>query len=75
MKYHLRLVIFLLKNFLSLLFVFYFSVLRKAFDSFDREKSGSIPTDMVADILRLMGQPFNKKILDELIEEVDADSK
>lgn len=51
-----------------------FSVLRKAFDSFDREKSGSIPTDMVADILRLMGQPFNKKILDELIEEVDADS-
>lgn len=51
------------------------AVLRKAFDSFDREKSGSIPTDMVADILRLMGQPFNKKILDELIEEVDADSK
>ena len=50
------------------------SVLRKAFDSFDREKSGSIPTDMVADILRLMGQPFNKKILDELIDEVDADS-
>lgn len=51
------------------------AVLRKAFDSFDREKSGSIPTDMVADILRLMGQPFNKKILDELIDEVDADSK
>ncbi|EFN77193.1 Troponin C, isoform 3 [Harpegnathos saltator] len=49
------------------------AVLRKAFDSFDREKSGSIPTDMVADILRLMGQPFNKKILDELIDEVDAD--
>ncbi|XP_014240267.1 troponin C-like [Cimex lectularius] len=49
------------------------SVLRKAFDAFDRERSGSIPTDMVSDILRLMGQPFNKKILDELIEEVDAD--
>nr|CAI5855021.1 unnamed protein product [Callosobruchus analis] len=28
---------------------------------------------MVADILRLMGQPFDKKILEELIEEVDAD--
>lgn len=54
---------------------FSFAVLRKAFDSFDRDKSGSIPTDMVADILRLMGQPFNKKILDELIDEVDADSK
>lgn len=49
-------------------------VLRKAFDAFDSSRSGSIPTDMVADILRLMGQPFNKKILDELIEEVDADS-
>ncbi|KAG5327254.1 TNNC3 protein, partial [Pseudoatta argentina] len=50
-----------------------FAVLRKAFDSFDSGKSGSIPTEMVADILRLMGQPFNKKILDELIDEVDAD--
>lgn len=30
---------------------------------------------MVADILRLMGQPFDKKILEELIEEVDEDSK
>jgi len=28
---------------------------------------------MVADILRLMGQPFDKKILEELIEEVDED--
>ncbi|XP_018354934.1 PREDICTED: troponin C-like isoform X1 [Trachymyrmex septentrionalis] len=49
------------------------AVLRKAFDSFDSGKRGSIPTEMVADILRLMGQPFNKKILDELIDEVDAD--
>lgn len=51
------------------------AVLRKAFDAFDREHTGSIPCDMVADILRLMGQPFNKKILEELIEEVDADSE
>ncbi|KYN30928.1 Troponin C, isoform 3 [Trachymyrmex septentrionalis] len=51
----------------------FFAVLRKAFDSFDSGKRGSIPTEMVADILRLMGQPFNKKILDELIDEVDAD--
>lgn len=36
---------------------------------------GSISTETVADILRLMGQPFDKKILDELIEEVDEDSK
>lgn len=50
-------------------------VLRKAFDGFDHNRSGSIPCDFVADILRMMGQPFNKKILEELIEEVDADSK
>lgn len=54
---------------------FLFAVLRKAFEAFDSQKSGSIPCDMVADILRLMGQPFDKKILEELIEEVDADSK
>ncbi|XP_046400252.1 troponin C, isoallergen Bla g 6.0301 [Ischnura elegans] len=48
-------------------------VLRKAFDGFDNQKTGSISTDMVGEILRLMGQPFNKKILEELIEEVDAD--
>ncbi|XP_076253624.1 troponin C-like isoform X4 [Rhynchophorus ferrugineus] len=49
------------------------AVLRKAFEAFDSQKSGSIPCDMVADILRIMGQPFDKKILEELIEEVDAD--
>lgn len=55
--------------------MFVFTVLQKAFNSFDSQKSGSIPCDMVADILRLMGQPFDKKILEELIDEVDEDSK
>jgi calmodulin len=50
-------------------------VLQKAFNCFDSGKTGSISVEMVADILRLMGQPFNKQILDELIEEVDEDSK
>lgn len=50
-------------------------MLQKAFNSFDSQKSGSIPCSMVADILRLMGQPFDKKILEELIDEVDEDSK
>ncbi|XP_047003034.1 troponin C, isoallergen Bla g 6.0301 [Schistocerca americana] len=49
------------------------AVLKKCFDAFDREKNGSISTNMVEEILRLMGQPFNKKILAEMIEEVDAD--
>lgn len=47
--------------------------MKNAFNSFDREKSGSISTETVAEILRLMGQPFNKQILDEMIEEVDED--
>lgn len=53
----------------------FITVLQKAFNSFDTQKTGSIPTDMVSDILRLMGQPFDKKILEELIEEVDEDSR
>ena len=57
-----------------LLYVFV-AVLKKAFDAFDREKSGSISTNMVEEILRLMGQPFNRNTLEELIDEVDADSK
>lgn len=47
--------------------------MRKAFESFDREKTGSISTETVAEILRLMGQPFNRQILEEMIEEVDED--
>lgn len=54
---------------------FLYTVLQKAFNSFDAQKSGSISIDIVADILRIMGQPFDKKILDELIDEVDEDSK
>lgn len=58
------------------MFVYLFvTVLQKAFNSFDSQKTGSISTELVSDILRLMGQPFDKKILEELIEEVDEDSK
>ena len=57
-----------------LLYIFV-AVLKKAFEAFDREKSGSISTNMVEEILRLMGQPFNRNTLEELIDEVDADSK
>jgi len=49
------------------------AILRKAFDAFDAQKNGSISTETVAEILRLMGQPFNKQILEEMIEEVDED--
>lgn len=59
-----------INNLISLLSLL---VLKNAFNSFDREKSGSISTETVAEILRLMGQPFNKQTLDEMIEEVDED--
>jgi len=49
------------------------AILRKAFESFDHQKTGSISTETVAEILRLMGQPFNRQILEEMIEEVDED--
>ena len=54
-------------------FFLFIPVLKKAFESFDSNKSGSISTETVAEILRLMGQPFNKQTLDEMIEEVDED--
>lgn len=60
---------------LIILYSLFFTVLQKAFNSFDSQKTGSISTELVSDILRLMGQPFDKKILEELIEEVDEDSK
>lgn len=47
--------------------------MQKAFKAFDHDNSGSISTETVADILRLMGQVFDRKILEELIEEVDED--
>jgi calmodulin len=49
------------------------AILRKAFESFDSQKTGSISTETVAEILRLMGQPFNRETLEEMIEEVDED--
>jgi len=48
-------------------------ILKKAFDSFDPDKKGSINSEMVGTILRLMGQPFNTQTLKELIDEVDED--
>lgn len=48
-------------------------MLRKAFNMFDRDKKGCIHTNMVATILRTLGQTFEEKDLKELIEEIDQD--
>lgn len=52
-----------------------FQVLRKVFDSFDREKKGSIPTSMVGTIFLTLGQRVDEVTLTEIIAEVDADGK
>jgi len=49
------------------------AMLRKAFDSFDREKSGSIPTSMVFTIVNMLGIAVTPRSLQELINEVDVD--
>ncbi|GAB6023671.1 hypothetical protein CHUAL_009932 [Chamberlinius hualienensis] len=48
-------------------------MLRKAFDMFDKDRKGVINTNMVATILRTMGQTFEDRDLKELIEEIDSD--
>lgn len=50
-------------------------MLRKAFDSFDKEKKGCIHTDMVGSILELFGHKLSGKVLHDVIQEVDADGK
>lgn len=47
--------------------------LKIAFDTFDREKTGSINTDMVGTILGMLGHEQTEETLLEIIREVDAD--
>ncbi|GJQ82101.1 putative troponin C [Trypoxylus dichotomus] len=49
------------------------NLLKKAFDTFDVEKKGSIGTTMVGTILGMLGIQVTDKILAEIIAEVDAD--
>jgi len=47
--------------------------LRKAFDSFDTEKIGSITIDTISTILRMMGLKVTERGLKEVVDEVDED--
>ena len=40
---------------------------------FDRDKTGSIATNMMSTILRTLGQTFEESDLEILISEIDAD--
>ncbi|XP_035910149.1 troponin C, isoallergen Bla g 6.0101-like isoform X1 [Anopheles stephensi] len=48
-------------------------VLRDAFNAFDKEKTGSISTDVVGTILELLGHKLSEEELEEVIEEYDED--
>lgn len=48
-------------------------VLKNAFNTFDVEKKGSIGTVMVGTILGMLGIQITEKMLQEIINEVDAD--
>jgi calmodulin len=48
------------------------TVLREAFDAFDKEKKGSIPTDIVGTILEMLGQKLSEEELEDVIDEFDS---
>jgi Ca2+-binding EF-hand superfamily protein len=48
-------------------------VLKKCFDTFDREKKGYISSEMVGNILSMMGLQFSHKELRGIITEIDVD--
>ncbi|KAI5698136.1 hypothetical protein M8J75_002170 [Diaphorina citri] len=48
-------------------------MLTRAFEAFDQEKKGSIPTDMVGTIMEMLGHPQSQEALNEIIKEVDED--
>ncbi|XP_043229454.1 troponin C-like [Amphibalanus amphitrite] len=48
-------------------------VLRRAFESFDKDKQGFITAVTVGDILRMMGIKVSSSSLKAIIEEIDED--
>lgn len=48
-------------------------VLKEAFNAFDKDKTGSIPTDTVGTILEMLGQKLTEDELDDIIDEFDED--
>ncbi|CRL05920.1 CLUMA_CG019104, isoform A [Clunio marinus] len=48
-------------------------LLKNAFDAFDQEKKGCIGTTMIGTILSMLGHQLDDKMLQDIINEVDAD--
>ncbi|CAH0721842.1 unnamed protein product, partial [Brenthis ino] len=49
-------------------------MLKKAFDTFDREKKGVIGTDMIGTILEMLGHELDDDTLTEIIQEYDQNA-
>ena len=47
--------------------------LKRTFDQFDSDKSGSISVETVNTILKMMGMHVSPRALDEIIHEIDED--
>ena len=50
-------------------------VLKKCFDTFDRQHRGFIGLEMVGGILSMMGLKFDNRELRDIIKEIDVDGK
>lgn len=50
-------------------------MLKKAFDTFDRDKKGVIGTDMIGTILEMLGHELDDDTLSEIILEYDQECK
>ncbi|KAK9718008.1 EF-hand domain pair [Popillia japonica] len=48
-------------------------MLKTTFDSFDLEKSGNIPVDMIGQILDMLGHQLTAEELSDIIAEIDED--
>merc|ERR1712168_1107114 len=49
------------------------TMLKKVFDTFDREKTGLLTAEAVSSMLSMMGLKFNNNELMEVIKEIDED--
>uniref|UniRef100_A0A8D9B5A2 Troponin C, isoform 1 n=1 Tax=Cacopsylla melanoneura TaxID=428564 RepID=A0A8D9B5A2_9HEMI len=49
------------------------SMLTRAFEAFDTDKTGAIGTDIVGTIMEMMGKPQSDEALQQIIAEVDED--
>ncbi|XP_044734419.1 troponin C, isoallergen Bla g 6.0101-like [Chrysoperla carnea] len=49
------------------------ALLQNAFNTFDKEKKGSVPTDMIGTILDMFGQQVDDETLAEIILEFDSE--